>query len=47
MHGKPLDFSQGRTLKANEGIVAAGSGMHAKCVEAVKKAVAEAQAGKL
>lgn len=42
MHGRPLDFAQGRTLKANEGIVAAGSEMHARAVEAVKKAVTEA-----
>lgn len=47
MHGRPLDFSKGRTLKANEGIVAAGREMHSKCVEAVKKAVEEAQQGKL
>ncbi len=47
MHGKPLDFSQGRLLAANEGIVAAGSEMHPRCVEAVRKAVDEAMAGKL
>jgi 3'(2'), 5'-bisphosphate nucleotidase len=43
MHGNPLDFSQGRTLSANEGIVAAGKDVHPKAVEAVKAAVAEAQ----
>ncbi|RSH86895.1 uncharacterized protein EHS24_005173 [Apiotrichum porosum] len=42
MNGKPLDFSVGRTLSGNEGIVAAGSEMHARAVEAVKKAVQEA-----
>lgn len=47
MWGKPLDFSQGRTLKANEGIVAAGKELHPKCVEAVKRAVEEAQKGQL
>ncbi|KAJ9121563.1 3'(2'),5'-bisphosphate nucleotidase/inositol-1,4-bisphosphate 1-phosphatase [Naganishia vaughanmartiniae] len=47
MHGKPLDFSQGRTLKSNDGVVAAGRDMHAKVLEAVKQAVAEAQTGKL
>jgi 3'-phosphoadenosine 5'-phosphosulfate (PAPS) 3'-phosphatase len=47
MHGKPLDFSQGRTLKKNDGVVAAGRDMHAQVLEAVKQAVAEAQTGKL
>ncbi len=47
MHGAPLDFGRGRTLTANEGIVAAGSGLHGKCVDAVKQAVSEAQSGKL
>lgn len=41
MHGAPLDFSRGRTLSANEGIVAAASGVHAKAVESVKKAIEE------
>jgi 3'(2'), 5'-bisphosphate nucleotidase len=47
MHGEPLDFSKGRTLNANEGIVAAGRDVHPKAVEAVKTAIAEAQSGKL
>lgn len=47
MHGKPLDFSKGRTLKDNDGVVAAGRDMHAKVLDAVKQAVADAQAGKL
>jgi 3'(2'), 5'-bisphosphate nucleotidase len=42
MHGKPLDFAQGRTLAGNEGIVAAGKEVHAKAVEAVKVAIKEA-----
>ncbi|WVF71260.1 3'(2'),5'-bisphosphate nucleotidase [Kwoniella sp. CBS 6097] len=41
MHGSPLNFGVGRTLKSNEGIVAAGSGIHAHAVESVKKAVEE------
>lgn len=41
MHGAPLDFSQGRTLSQNEGIVAAGRDVHAKAVESVKKAIEE------
>ena len=47
MNGAALDFYQGRTLKANEGIVAAGRDTHPKAVEAVKTAIAEAQSGKL
>ncbi|WVR07112.1 3'(2'),5'-bisphosphate nucleotidase [Kwoniella sp. DSM 27419] len=42
MHGRPLDFGVGRTLRDNEGIVAAGKDVHAKAVEAVKKAIEEA-----
>ena len=44
MYGKPLDFSIGRTLSGNEGIVAAGKEIHGKAVEAVKKAVDEQKA---
>lgn len=43
MHGAPLDFSVGRTLKGNEGIVAAGRDIHAKAVDAVKLAIKEAR----
>jgi 3'(2'), 5'-bisphosphate nucleotidase len=42
MHGKELDFSVGRTLSENEGIVAAGKGLHKEVVAAVKRAVEEA-----
>lgn len=42
MHGKPLDFSQGRTLKANEGIIAAGKETHTRAVQAAKEAIADA-----
>lgn len=42
MWGKPLDFGVGRTLKSNEGIVAAGKDTHGRAVEAVKRAVDEA-----
>ena len=44
MHGAPLDFSAGRTLSKNEGIVAAGRDVHPKAVEAVKTAIAESKA---
>jgi 3'(2'), 5'-bisphosphate nucleotidase len=43
MFGQPLDFSVGRTLKNNEGIVAAGKEIHGKAVEAVKKAIEAAK----
>ncbi|KAA8909647.1 hypothetical protein FN846DRAFT_776006 [Sphaerosporella brunnea] len=36
-HGKPLDFSKGRTLKDNKGVVAAAKGVHGKVIEAVMK----------
>jgi 3'(2'), 5'-bisphosphate nucleotidase len=39
MFGKPLDFSIGRTLSGNEGIVAAGKDTHAHAVAAVQKAI--------
>ncbi|KAK0554486.1 3'(2'),5'-bisphosphate nucleotidase [Tilletia horrida] len=41
--GRPLDFGQGRTLKANKGVVAAyaGAGVHDKVVQAVQQAVTE------
>ncbi|KAJ3355469.1 hypothetical protein HDU83_003447 [Entophlyctis luteolus] len=35
--GKPLDFSVGRTLKNNKGVVAAGSKLHAEVLSAVQK----------
>ena len=34
--GKPLDFSIGRTLKANKGVVAASNALHAEVLAAVK-----------
>lgn len=46
MWGKELNFGIGRTLKGNDGIVAAGKDIHPKAVEAVKKAIEEAQAEK-
>lgn len=41
MNGKPLDFSIGRTLKGNKGVVAAHRDVHAKVIEAVQQAVKE------
>lgn len=41
MNGKPLDFSLGRTLKGNKGVVAAHKNWHSQVIEAVQKAVAE------
>lgn len=43
MNGRPLDFSLGRTLRGNKGVVAAGKGVHALVIEAVRKAVGESQ----
>lgn len=43
MHGQPLDFSLGRTLKGNKGVIAAPKAWHGKVIDAVKQAVAETQ----
>lgn len=43
MHGKPLDFSLGRTLKGNKGVVAAPRGVHARVIEAVQQAIDESK----
>jgi 3'(2'), 5'-bisphosphate nucleotidase len=45
MFGNPLDFSIGRTLSGNEGIVAAGKEIHGKAVAAVKEAIEAAKSG--
>ena len=34
--GKELDFSQGRTLKNNRGVIATAAGVHAQIIEKVK-----------
>ena len=36
IHGKPLDFSQGRTLKENKGVVGAPAGIHDRVLKAVQ-----------
>lgn len=36
VEGKRLDFSQGRTLKANKGVIAAPKSVHGEVIEAVK-----------
>ncbi|KAK9473881.1 uncharacterized protein V1510DRAFT_412959 [Dipodascopsis tothii] len=41
MHGNPLDFSLGRTLRNNKGIVAAAAGIQPSVVAAVQKVLAE------
>ena len=43
MNGKPLDFSLGRTLKGNKGVIAAPKAWHAQVIEAVKQAVEESK----
>lgn len=39
MHGNPLDFSIGRTLSANKGVVAAHAAVHSKVISAVQEVV--------
>jgi len=46
IHGKPLDFSIGRTLAKNSGIVATNGKFHEKVVEAVGKVMSELEANK-
>ncbi|KAL7004904.1 3'(2'),5'-bisphosphate nucleotidase [Cystobasidiomycetes sp. EMM_F5] len=47
MNGKPLDFSLGRTLAGNKGIVAAPAHLHGKVIESVQQALVGAEQGKL
>lgn len=44
MNGKPLDFSIGRTLKGNKGVIAAGKSIHADVIKAVQQALSENKA---
>ncbi len=37
IYGKPLDFSQGRTLSQNYGVVATNGKLHAQVLSAIKK----------
>jgi 3'(2'), 5'-bisphosphate nucleotidase len=37
IHGKPLDFSQGRTLSQNYGVVATNGELHSQVLSAIKK----------
>jgi 3'(2'), 5'-bisphosphate nucleotidase len=37
IHGKPLDFSQGRTLSQNYGVVATNGKLHSQVLSAIKK----------
>ncbi len=39
LHGRPLDFSQGRTLANNQGIIATSGAIHDEVVAAVKAAI--------
>lgn len=43
MYGKPLDFTKGRTLKNNKGIVAASKQIHDKVLDAVQKVLVESK----
>lgn len=35
--GKPVDFGTGKTLKANKGIIATSTNVHAEVIKAVKE----------
>jgi 3'(2'), 5'-bisphosphate nucleotidase len=39
--GRPLDFTRGRTLERNRGVVATGGAIHAQVLDAVKRARSE------
>ncbi|MCC6971329.1 MAG: 3'(2'),5'-bisphosphate nucleotidase [Phycisphaerales bacterium] len=39
IHGKPLDFSLGRTLRANKGVVATNGRLHAEVLAAIRTVV--------
>jgi 3'(2'), 5'-bisphosphate nucleotidase len=45
--GRPLDFSVGRTLKNNKGVVASHASIHEKVIEAVRAALEEEGRGHL
>lgn len=47
MNGKPLDFSQGRTLSGNKGVIASPANLHDQVIKHVQQALAEKEAGKL
>lgn len=47
MNGKPLDFSQGRTLSANKGVIAAPAHLHEQVIKNVQQALSEQASGKL
>lgn len=37
IYGKPLDFSIGRTLEKNKGVIASNASIHDRVLEAVQK----------
>jgi 3'(2'), 5'-bisphosphate nucleotidase len=39
IHGKPLDFSLGRTLRANKGVVATNGPLHAQVLDAIRQVI--------
>ncbi|KAF5550420.1 3 (2) 5 bisphosphate nucleotidase [Fusarium mexicanum] len=43
IHGKPLDFSVGRTLANNKGVIAAPAAVHGKVLEAVQEVLSAKQ----
>lgn len=47
MNGSSLDFSRGRTLSGNKGIVAAPKKLHAQVLKCVQRALDEKEGGRL
>lgn len=47
MNGKALDFSLGRTLRGNKGVVAAHRDVHAEVIKAVLQAIKESDSAAL
>ncbi len=43
--GRPLDFTRGRTLERNRGVVATGGAIHEQVLDAVKRARSERAGG--
>ena len=41
VEGKRLDFTQGRTLKENKGVIAAPKDVHSHVIEAVKEVLSK------
>ena len=47
VEGRRLDFSYGRTLQENKGVVAAPKGVHAQVIKAVQEVLGKKKKGAL